>query len=363
MTLLRNRRGAREATLLALGLWTFSILLWLLPQLVGGRRWPSFLIALCAATLVLGLLFSALLYLVLERAWRLPILHRIAVFVGATLLTALVHAVTDAMLIVWMRGTAPLFSEQLQQEIGQGTMPFVLIFGLYATALGLLLSALAAQEQQRALAEARSAMQQAQIAALRFQLNPHFLFNTLNALSTLVMTHRNPEAETMIERLSEFLRASLRADPESEVAMDEELETIQAYLDIERVRFGDRLALEVSCPSALLDVLVPSFLLQPLVENAVKYAVAPSRRPVTIRVVAWNDREHLAIRVEDDGLLAPSARPKGGTGLGLSNTRRRLMALYGADGTLEAAARNPGFTVELRLPIRRASQPPAAQAA
>ncbi|MBE9603842.1 sensor histidine kinase [Acetobacteraceae bacterium H6797] len=346
------RRGAKEAAWLTLALWAVSIGLWSMPQWLGARPAPSFLVVLCLWTVVLGLIFSWPLYLLIERANGWPRLPRVLAIASGSMAVALLHAAIDAGLIVWLRGTAPIFSEQLHREFASGTMAFVLIYGLYATALCLIIANLAVAEQQRMLAEAREAMQQAQIAALRFQLNPHFLFNTLNAISSLVVSRRNAEAERMIGKLSEFLRVSLEADPNGEVTLDEELATIQAYLDIEAVRFGDRLMLHVNCPPDLLDALVPSFVLQPLVENAVKYAVAPSRRPVTIRVRARREADALLLTVEDDGSPLAGGRPKGGMGLGLSNTRRRLAALYGEQGRLAASYQAQGFIVDLQMPLR-----------
>jgi LytS/YehU family sensor histidine kinase len=137
------------------------------------------------------------------------------------------------------------------------------------------------------------------------------------------------------------------------VTLDEELETVQSYLEIETVRFGDRLKIAFECPAPLLDALVPSFLLQPVLENAIKYAVAPSRRPVSVTVKATASGGRLLLIVEDDGGQAFGALPKGGTGLGLANIRQRLHAFYGAAGTLDATATGRGFTVVIGLPYRR----------
>lgn len=159
----------------------------------------------------------------------------------------------------------------------------------------------------------------------------------------------------MMQKLSDFLRASLGADPAGFVVLEDELATVEAYLDIESVRFGERLNVEVVCPDGLADALVPSFLLQPLVENAVKYAVAPSSRTVTIRVEAADDGEDLVLTVEDDGEAEGRGPTRSGTGVGLANVRERLRALYGDRGVLEAAPRSRGFLALARLPLARAS--------
>jgi LytS/YehU family sensor histidine kinase len=233
---------------------------------------------------------------------------------------------------------------------------YIWLYGLYATSLGLMLSSLAMQERERQLAEAQSAAHQAQLAALRFQLNPHFLFNTLNAISSLIVTGRNAEAESMTAKLSDFLRSSLASDPQSVIPLDEELAAVGAYLDIESVRFGERLQVEVTCPAELRDALSPSFVLQPIVENAVKYAVAPARRRVRIEVsVAQRDGDLLLI-VEDDGDGRIAAVTPPGTGVGLQNVRKRLEVLYGGRGALEAG-RMPGggYRTVLRFPLERSS--------
>ncbi len=241
-----------------------------------------------------------------------------------------------------------------------GLMPFALIYGLYATALALMLSARAVRVSEHRLAEARNAAQNAELAALRFQLNPHFLFNTLNAISSLIVTNRNADADRMTMKLSDFLRLTLEADPEAEVTLDEELATTQSYLDIEAVRFGERLRFEFECPATLLEARVPSFLLQPIVENSIKYAVLPSRLPITLSLRATCADEMLQLRIKDDGRQSFGTPSPGGTGLGLRNVRKRLTAFYGDQCDLSATATDGGFVVVLTLPLRFAEKIEAA---
>ena len=217
-----------------------------------------------------------------------------------------------------------------------------------------------AREQGRRAAEAESvaaraelAAQRAQLAALRLQLNPHFLFNTLNAISTLMMERDIARADQMIERLSDFLRASLSMDPAAMIPLGEELDTIQAYLEIEAVRFEGRLSVGFDCPEGLRTAQVPGFMLQPLVENAIKYAVAPALRPVIVTVAAQAEGETLILTVSDDGdPLAPGVALPGG-GVGLSNTRARLANLFGERGRLDAGRRDNGYVAEVRMPLIR----------
>lgn len=190
----------------------------------------------------------------------------------------------------------------------------------------------------------------AQLLALRAQLDPHFLFNTLNALQTLMSDRKVAQAKQMVLSLADFLRYSLALSPDEKVSLGEEVEAQAAYLAIEQARFGKRLVVDFDVSKAAVGARVPSLILQPLVENAVKYAVAPSRDPVTIRIVAETVGGCLRIRVTDDGKAAGAAPPS--LGLGLENVRRRLdLATEGraefACGPVDPA----GFAVVMTLPL------------
>ncbi|MFS2111132.1 sensor histidine kinase [Sphingomonas sp. Sphisp140] len=359
---LRHRREVRAATLLALALWCVALVLWTMPGLAAGNPFSMALVLLLAQTFAVGLVFSAIIAIALMGVERWDARPPILAAAALTLTLALVHGWLDAIFVNQLRAAGGLAAVPIWRQFVFGLMPFILVYGLYASGLGLVFSSMVAQERERQLAAAQSAAQQAQLAALRFQLNPHFLFNTLNAISSLVITRRNDEAEGMIGKLSDFLRASLEADPQREVTLDEEFATLQAYLEIEAVRFRDRLDAEFVCPAELLDALVPSFILQPLIENAVKYAVAPSRRAVRIVVrAAAAEPAVLHLCVEDDGGQAFGGGAKGGTGLGLANVRHRLEAFYGSEGALIATARERGFVASMTLPLHRAHRAEAAE--
>ena len=139
---------------------------------------------------------------------------------------------------------------------------------------------------QRRLADAESAAQAAQVRALRYQVNPHFLFNTLNSLSSLVMTGRTDRAETMLLALSTFFRSSLSLDPGADVTLAEEIDLQRLYLDIEKARFPDRLHVEIDVPQELEQARLPALILQPIVENAIKYGVSKSRKAVVVCIEA-----------------------------------------------------------------------------
>jgi two-component system, LytTR family, sensor kinase len=171
---------------------------------------------------------------------------------------------------------------------------------------------------------------QAQLQALRMQLHPHFLFNTLNAISTLV--HRDPEAaDRMIARLSDLLRLTLEDAGLQEVPLTKELDFLERYLDIERVRFADRLTVHVDVAPETLDAQVPYLILQPLVENAIRHGIAPCAAPGRVAICARRLNGMLQLEVRDDGPgFPPPGESNGRQGLGLSSTRARLEQIYGA---------------------------------
>ena len=209
-----------------------------------------------------------------------------------------------------------------------------------------------AQMLERRTAQLRGAAQAAELRALRYQVNPHFLFNTLNSLSSLVMTGKREEAERMILNLSNFFRTSLSGDPTEDVPLSAEIQLQRLYLDIEGVRFPDRLLVKVDLPERLRNACVPGLLLQPLVENAVKYGVARSRRPVTIGLAALEDSGGLVLTVENDGEPGDVRAEEQGTGVGLANVRDRLAARFGDRASCRwGPLPGGGFRVTLTMPI------------
>ena len=206
------------------------------------------------------------------------------------------------------------------------------------------------RERELRTAQLESSLQQAKLAALRAQLNPHFLFNALNSVSALM--YRDVDAaDAMLARIGELLRLTLAADGSQEVRLSEELELLERYLDIERIRFADRLAITVDVPESALGARVPPFSLQPLVENAIRHGV--SRRPLGGQVVvsARQVADRLQLRVTDDGPgLGPEMVREG---IGLRNTRDRLQQLYG--NAQQLAFSKPeagGLEVMVELPWR-----------
>jgi hypothetical protein len=215
--------------------------------------------------------------------------------------------------------------------------------------------ALAKAEEARAAerreSEYRRAAEAAELRSLRYQINPHFLFNTLNSLSALVMTGRQDDAEEMIQTLSTFYRHTLSGDPTSDLPLTDEIELQELYLAIEKVRFPDRLSCRIHVADEVAHALVPGMILQPLVENSVKYAVAASQSKVTIAIDAERRGSELVITVSDDG-PGPNKSGIQGTGIGLNNVRHRLRARFGPTGRLEAGKRpEGGFATVVRIPL------------
>jgi len=207
------------------------------------------------------------------------------------------------------------------------------------------------QEQERHAAELAVKAQEAQVRALRYQINPHFLFNTLNAIAALVRD-APPKAEEMVVRLSDFFRRSLAVNPMEDVTLAQEVDLQRLYLEIERTRFPDRLRFEVALGGGSAEARVPALLLQPLVENAVKHGAARSEQPTCIRIRARLDGPVLEIVVENDARA--EGRASTGEKVGLRNVAERLRSRFGDEASL-AAGELPegGFRNTLRIPLRR----------
>jgi two-component system, LytTR family, sensor kinase len=209
------------------------------------------------------------------------------------------------------------------------------------------------ESRDRALeaSELRARLAAAQLQALKSQLQPHFLFNTLNAISTLIV--QSPaQARTMLNLLARLLRRSLSDADVQEVPLREELEFAQCYLDIEQIRFSNRLRVELHAEPSTLGLRVPHSLLQPLLENAVRHGISPRAGHGTIRISAARQGGQLLLRVRDDGVGSAGLR-RGAPGLGLANVRARLAHLYGPAADLEHGPQpDGGYQAEVRLPLR-----------
>lgn len=229
---------------------------------------------------------------------------------------------------------------------------FIAWAGLY---LGIEYSA-EVKEEERRNAELRDLAQAAKLQALHNQINPHFLFNSLNSLSALILDGRGAEAETLLVRLSVIFRRTLATDPMIDVTLGDEVDLQVAYLEIERTRYPD-LDVVIDVPENVRDALVPALLLQPIVENAVKHGVARSSPPARIAISASATATRLRILVENDGQINKCAAPSTGRGIGLANVRERLFERFREGQSFTAAATAAdGFRVAIELPLTRGPQ-------
>lgn len=231
----------------------------------------------------------------------------------------------------------------------------------YTTVLGLGYALHYARESQaRAVKEAQleTSLAQARLRTLEAELHPHFLFNTLHAISSLV--HTNPDgADRMISRLSDLLRLTFDRSGAPRVSLQEELEFLQKYLEIEQTRFHDRLTVKFDIDPETLDAEVPRLILQPLVENAIKHGVSPKPGAGLVQIATRRKGDNLWIEVSDNGVgLSAGARARLRSGVGLSNTRDRLECLYGTAHRIDFSDGSRGLAVRLEIPFQPAPVPP-----
>ncbi len=335
-----------------LGLWTLFYGLFLLLVEVQGVLTPIIGLWMGAGVLV-GAALSQIVQQVVVRTEAMGALRRALIVGSAVLIIAMLNALIDVSTLGRvMPRSGDMTTKVAFLFVLQSFTFLIWIHGFFAALVWVNRLMVSMVEQERRLARAEAETQKAVLAALRFQVNPHFLFNALNAAAALIAAQRNREAEEVVIRLSEFFRASLSTTAENTMALSDELELLDVYLQIERIRFSDRMTVEVDCPSSLEGALVPSLLLQPLAENAVKHAVAPASRPVHVQVTASVEGGNLVLSVTDDGeRQRTGGSSRRGEGVGLRNIEGRLKALYGDRAEAEAGPTASGFQARLSLPL------------
>jgi anti-sigma regulatory factor (Ser/Thr protein kinase) len=247
------------------------------------------------------------------------------------------------------QGTVSTFAGFVHQEEVYKFHLGLLTYWLMLVVLRGLASQRSLKDERLRTSQLEGQLAQSQLQALRMQLQPHFLFNTLNAISALALADP-PQARLMIARLSDFLRMTLEERHAQQVSLSREMQFLECYLGIQQVRFQDRLTTQLDLAADTLDAAVPNLILQPLVENALRHGLLAKSDRGNLRISARRDNAQLRLRVEDDGLGLPPAGHRDGIGLG--NTRARLLALFGASATLELIRLDGGGTrVELRFPF------------
>jgi hypothetical protein len=245
-----------------------------------------------------------------------------------------------------------LLMREAPRTIADGAVTWYFFFAAWASFYVAMSAGNQLREAERRASEFERAAQSAQLRALRYQVNPHFLFNTLNSLSSLIMTKREDEAERMILGLSNFFRSTLAIDPTADVTLAEEIKFQMLYLDIEKARFPKRLNVETHIPDRLKAARVPALLLQPVIENAIKYGVARAKSVVTLTIHGEEGQGRLVLTVENDGGSSDGGEPQHGTGVGLANVRDRLLARFGDGASCRyGPTENGGFKVTLTMPL------------
>ncbi len=359
--------GHQMAFLTIIGFWIFHALIGSLRSAVMEFPNQTELATRRVAVTLIGILLTWLLYLFLRLFDRKPL--------GVRITSAFLAAIPCAFAISWANylifdvyDPISLFEDpdlgrrvaQMEQSLGWTTLQKLLesaitrYFFLIAWASTYLALGYAREvrEAERMASRYAQAAQDSELRSLRYQVNPHFLFNTLNSLSSLVISGQNHQAEAMIQNLSTFYRTSLSSDPLEDVTLAEEVELQKQYLDIESVRYPERLRVQINIESDLLNLHVPALILQPLVENAIKYGVSRTSRPVNLSITARRRDNEVHISVEDDG---DNALPEieSGNGIGLANVRDRLEARFGGLAKLTTYQRpEGGFIATLTIPAQ-----------
>lgn len=294
---------------------------------------------------------------------RSPVQWRaVGVHASGSLGASLLLAFCDAIVNAWVR-PSPVSLLASTRNWFVGSLPATtLVYFAILVASHAWRSAARLRERERQTAALEAELRAAQLAALRMQLQPHFLFNSLNAVMALVRDRETERAVRALSLLSDVLRAAVTAGDALECTLAAEIEFVSRYLSLEQVRFGDRLRVSYHVADELNDAMVPVFILQPFVENALKHGVLRDRSGNEIIVSAWALGSTLELCVSDDGRGLGQAYPSS-NGIGISNARRRLERMYGTDADLcvADAASGAGVRVSIRLPLKRAGARPGAR--
>ncbi len=304
----------------------------------------------------------------LATPWVISLARRYPIIRGTTLRTVAVHlaafagisavaeawsALLQVLFNPWGNRRPPTFWDTWSITLLYQVLVFLIAYALILTITYLVDSRENFARQMTETARLNEELSRAQLAALRRQMEPHFMFNTLNSIAGLVRDHRNDAAVSMIVGLSEFLRRATEDSHRSQVTLAEEVEYLQRYIDIQKVRFGERLQVSVDIPADLMDAQVPNLLLQPLVENAIKHGVAKRVVGGNVRVTGARTDGGICLSVYNDGPSFPKDWQTNGTGVGLANLRTRLQILHGAASELQMRrAGADGVEVVVTLPLK-----------
>ena len=296
-----------------------------------------------------GIALSLLIVVIMEKTWNWPVWAKIILIIVLSCVMAVPYAAFNWLLLFYLEGDLDQWLLTMLASWSQSahwflSITMVIVAAQYATSL------LAREERMNAMESAARTME---LRALRYQVNPHFLFNVLNSVAALVSDDERDRAQTMLRNLAAYYRNSLTVDPLADVSLSEEIAAQQLYIDIERVRFPDRLEVAIEIPAELRDVKVPSLILQPIVENSVKHSVASSSSTVTLSIIARRVGGSLELIVRD--VLADGDTRKrpasAGTNTGLRNVRARLRSRFGDDASVRAAPTDNGHETVIAFPV------------
>jgi two-component system LytT family sensor kinase len=342
----------------AIVIWLFGYLLVDIVNALTGKTPPGASLLISVPMFVLGVCQTEALDKLRHTLRRAHFAVRALAVSVAAVAAASIQALFD---VYWTRYLSLTLAPQWQgwalpvnqSRLGQSAIIYLWTFCLALALLWAARASRASHVNAARAAHAEAAAAKAQSAALRLQLNPHFLFNTMNSISSLVALDRKEEAEGMIGRLCEFLRASLNADPMEDVPLSQEIDAIDAYLSIEATRFGDRLHIDIDVAADIAEAPVPNFILQPLVENAIKHGVSAVKGRSRLAIHAAREGDELVMTVvnEADEAGDAGAADTKGTGIGLSNSRQRLSNRYGTRARLMTEPIVGGYRAQVRLPL------------
>lgn len=352
LEIISQNRNYQFWVLQAIG-WSGWVVLFTIRDFYWSQSFDRF--GLLIVDAIAGMLLTLMLRYIYRAFWEQPLVTRIIVVLVASYIAA----------AIWQpikNYSQFAYYDEFDKIAEYGFMAYIngilgysyfLMLGWSGLYFGIKYYQLLQDERQKSI-KAESMAHQAQLRMLRYQLNPHFLFNTLNAISTLILEKDTNTANAMVSKLSNFLRYSLDKDPMKKVDVEHEINTMKLYLEIEQVRFDDRLTVEFDIEDRARKALVPSLLLQPLVENSIKHAVANREAGGKIKISARVFAGDLLLEVSDNG---PGIEMQNGklpefSGVGIANTQHRLQELYGSKHSCRFSQALPhGLCVEIRIPL------------
>lgn len=350
MSLIERVRRLNPVLTMTVGLWLFVFLLYTIRSFWNDQVpfWPQVFprFLMCSW----GAVCCGAIYLFLRRHTHRSLPTQLGLVIVASTLGGAADAVGSLLIADWMLAdVSPPRERDWITTAVLNTQSFLWVFITWSCIYLTQVYSQQMRDNELRLLEAQALASDAQNRMLRYQINPHFLFNTLNALSSLVLQKRTERAEAMLLALSGFLRYSLARSPDEAVPLREEALAQEEYLRIEQARFGDRLKFIKRLDPDVDHVLVPSLILQPLIENAVKHAVAPTSEPVTIELIARRtEGRRIEIRVCDNGRGGLAQAPS--LGVGLENVRRRLEVAYGERASFQHGKTDQGYCASIIIP-------------